>query len=301
MSDPFAHPSSDKLLGSFFDLFQYERIFQRKDRHIVFLCGGPVKAKSRSMRYRFLKFSKYRLPNFRLFLAESATKDLTQHGEPEFVNLADFESVIGEIADCIVIFVESPGSIAELGFFVHNPKTLKKLLVVNDMNRQKKDSFINVGLVDKINSKSLFKPVILTRVKDPDFSFVEQRLESRLPVKTGKRFEHKKFSKLTPRERLFVVFQTIFVMRALRFDSVKYCINRVFGYANEKKLRHLLSILIAIEYVERKGESPEYFVPRKKAEPFLDFRNMNRMHAAVADYFREHHRETYNILGEVAN
>jgi len=302
MPNPFAHPSSKRLLGLVSDIFRTKVVFQRKDRYIVFVCGGPVRAKSRSMRYRFLKYSQSTLRQYRFFLVEAATRDLTQHNDPEFINLAAFETLVAEIADCIILFIESPGSIGELGFFANSKTAVKKLLVVNDVKRQN-DSFINIGLVDKVNTKSDFKAVIWLDRSKPDFLPIEKRLISRLPAKSGKKFEFKKFAELTPKQQLYVLFQIIYIFKALRFESIVHCLKDIFENVRKKRIRYLLSVLISIQYIERKGDDLEYFVPTKRAEPFLDFRNydVRDLQATAVKFFKEHHNETYRLLAEVAS
>ena len=113
MTGPFGHPSSDHLFSEVRDVLSKKRIFVEVARGIVFVCGGPVKKYSRSLRYRFLQYAHQEIPHLRMFLAEDAARDLTTHNEPEFVNIADFESLVAGVADCILVFPESAGSIAE--------------------------------------------------------------------------------------------------------------------------------------------------------------------------------------------
>lgn len=302
MSNPFAHPSSKKLLGCVADVFKKKKVFQRRDRHIIFVCGGVVRAWSRSMRNRFLKYSPNSLQQYRFFLAEAASKDLTHHSGPEFLNLVDFETLIAKISDCILLFLESAGSIGELGAFINSKTAVKKLLVVNDVNKQK-DSFINVGLLDKVNTKSDFKAVILLNRNRPNFGLVEQRLTSRLSTKSGKNFEFKNFTQFTPQEQLYLVFQIIYIFKALKYESIVHCVKDIFKDANRKRIRHLLSVLIATEYIERKGDDLEYFAPTTRSEPFLDFRNydVRDLQAIAAGFFKKYHKETYRLLAQVVS
>jgi len=303
MSIPFAHPSGQRQLGIVSDAFRTKKVFQRKDRHIVFVCGGPVRVRSRSMRYRFLKYSQKSLSQYRFFLAEAATKDLIEHNEPQFINLVDFESLVAQISDCIILFLESPGSIGELGYFVNTKETVKKLLVINDVKKQK-DSFINNGLLDKVNEKSAFKAIIWLDRGRPDFLPVKKRLETRLPAKQGKRFKFEKFSKLRPQQQLYVVFQILHIFGALRFESLVYCLKHIFeGFVKESRVRHLVSVLVSIEYLERAGDDLQYFIPARKAEPFLEFRNydVRDLRARTINFFKMHHFETYQLLAETAS
>lgn len=111
------HPSGTVLLDEVKTIFETKKIVQKIDRHIIFVCGGSIKDYSRSARKRFLKYAKKNLSKFRIFLAEDASKDLTNYDNPQFINIAGFESLVTAVSDCIILFPESPGSIAEVGFF----------------------------------------------------------------------------------------------------------------------------------------------------------------------------------------
>ena len=249
------------------------------------------------MRARFLKYSKTDLHNFRVFLAEDANKDLTLYGVNEFLNIADFENLLADISDCIIIFPESPGSIAELAYFTNSKAAIKKLLVINDVTIQN-DSFINKGLIDKINSRSLFRPIILMSFHIPRFHQIKQRLEDRL-TKTSKRFEYQEdFYRLTVVQKLFIIFQIIYLFRAIQYEGILQCLTAIFRINQDKQLKHILSILIASKYVERKGDDHDYFVPSVKAEPFLEFRNydIEQFRIKVTDFYERNYPEIFSII-----
>ena len=164
MPHPFSHPSSENLFKEARDVFQSIEIYRYRDQHFIFVCGGSTKKYSRSLRKRFLKFAAINLKQYRFFLAEDATKDLTQYDDYKFVNIASYETLIADISHCILIIPESAGSIAETGYFSNNNNALKKILIVNDTMKQK-DSFINLGPINKIERHSIFQPTILTDLK----------------------------------------------------------------------------------------------------------------------------------------
>lgn len=296
MPTPISHPRGQALLGELSDAFKSKIIFQRKDRHIIFLCGGPVKPYSRSMRIRFLKYSQKELHNFRVFLAEDADKDLTKYGTFTFLNIADFEKLLADISDCIIVFPESPGSIAELAYFTNSTNIIKKLLVVNDVDIQN-DSFINKGIIEKINNKSGFRSTIMMNFRNPTFNQIRQRLEDRLS-KAPKKFEYNKWNKLKLVHKLFIIFQIVYLFRALQYESILHCLTNIFGTIQEKQLRQILSILIASKYIERKGDEYDFFVPISNVDPFLDFRNfdLNPFKTKVIDFYERFHDDTFKII-----
>jgi len=66
------------------------------------------------------------------------------------IDLLTFEEFLAEISDCIVLFVESPGSFCELGTFSYANKLFgDKLVVVVDERFKNKKSFIMTGPVLK--------------------------------------------------------------------------------------------------------------------------------------------------------
>ncbi len=133
MDSQFGHPASEPLLAGVANLFKKNKIFSSQDRHIIFVCGGSNR---KSMRVRFMKYARAEISDMRMFLAESAAKDLLTHGEPAPLDVADFEDLIADISDCVLIFPESPGSIAEVAYFCRSEKICNKILVVSKTSLQ---------------------------------------------------------------------------------------------------------------------------------------------------------------------
>jgi hypothetical protein len=146
MSHPFLHPRGRELLKRVAQIFQSDNSYILRDSKIVFVCGGPVKGPT--MRARFLTYAETELPHLRMFQAEAAERDYAANEEDRAYNLAKFEELIGHVSDCLVIFPESPGSFAELGFFSKNEDLRQKILIVNDANLQSEDSFILRGPIN---------------------------------------------------------------------------------------------------------------------------------------------------------
>jgi hypothetical protein len=111
MSHPFTHPKGKELLKRVAQQFSGTGTYILRDSNIVFVCGGT---NDDDMRPRFREYARVEIPHLRIFLAEDAQKDFVTHSEPQFHNIGEFEDIIGEVSDCIVLFPESPGSFAEL-------------------------------------------------------------------------------------------------------------------------------------------------------------------------------------------
>jgi hypothetical protein len=233
-----------------------------------------------------------------MFLAEAATQDLIKFGEPEFVNIADFETLVANISDGILIFPESVGSIAELAYF-SNTNAKEKILVANDVNKQA-GSFINLGPIDSINQKSVFKPTIFLDFKSssPNFNLIEERLLRVLPTRQARRFDFRQYNDLRYQTRFFLVFEVINIFRILNLEGITKCMADVFGAEDTVTLRRMISILCAARYVDRRGEEEEYFVPSADGESFFEFRNfdINKLQTQAIDYFSRYDRESDQVL-----
>jgi hypothetical protein len=294
MLQQFEHSQGEKLLSEIGEVFKSNGIFQRKDHLVVFVCGAVVGTAMNTMRSQFLIWAKGGLPNVIVLLAENAYQDTLSQNPPEAHNLSEFEKLIGEISDCVLIFPESPGSFAEMGVFSQIPSIRRKTLVVNDYRYQATDSFASLGPISTIDRYSFLRPAIY--INNPpgstiDFSPVRDRL-SRVRS-SRKRFHYRPYKELDYGEKFLAVLEMIRILRAVTFDGLRQSIKVAFESANKKELGRLLSILVAAGYVERRGE---YFVPHD-AVSLLEFKGVRieDFTARALYYYKEYHTETYEV------
>lgn len=298
MDNQFGHPTSEPLLEDVANLFKKKKIYTSQDRHIIFVCGGNGR---KSMRVRFLRYAHAEIPHMRMFRAESAAKDLLTQGEPAPLEVADFENLIAGVSDCVLIFPESPGSIAEVAYFCQSADVRSKILVVGKASLQAKDSFINLGPVAIINRESIFRPAIQADYKSPDFSQIRERLEKRVPGRGRKIFAYRPFHDLAPKIKFFVLFEIIRIFGVINLDGVKKCVHAAFDSADIKELNRLLSILCAAGYVSRLGEDNQYLCLAGKGHTFLHYSEstFGSLTIRVADYYQKHEAAAHALLPRV--
>jgi hypothetical protein len=129
------------------------RIKIKSSPSLIFLCGGSVSGNSsgftscRDIFFNYIKNSKCSFKN-KLILAER-TFDYFKHSG--YQDLLLFEKDLAELSNLIIIFSESPGSIAEFGSFAVMPKIRDKLLVVLHEDHAEKESFIWRGPALSLN------------------------------------------------------------------------------------------------------------------------------------------------------
>ncbi len=144
-------------LATFVDAVNISQCRLLNTPRLIFLCGGKVRrdAETPSTPYSSARDYFYhetrkrdRVLSDRITLAET----LTEWFAPAFADLLELEEYLADLSDLIILFVESPGSIAELGAF-SGPKELgTKVLAVMNLNHDKERTFIADGPVRRIKS-----------------------------------------------------------------------------------------------------------------------------------------------------
>lgn len=117
--------------------------FLSRAKQLIFLCGANKSAGNVSERRSAIKrFVQSISPQLTVLYAEGIFSELAKLGNK--TNALDIEHGISQVADKIVIVLESESAFCELGAFAH--KTLRdKLIVVNNSKFRNSLSFINTG------------------------------------------------------------------------------------------------------------------------------------------------------------
>jgi hypothetical protein len=302
MDEQFEHPSADRLLREIRRLFESKTIFQRRDRPILFLCGGPIRRNAKNMRQRFLTWSKRNLPGLDIVLAEEAFGHTKFYDPPEIVNLSEFEELIASVADCVLVFPESAGSFAELGLFSGSGKCKQKILVANRVRYQAKDSFVNLGPVRSIDRSSYLKPAIhIGEFKGrPDFRPVKERLTRVLDRTHRKAFQYRPYSKLEYIGKLVVTLELIKIFHFVTLESLRFCMRAIFDSAKSKELKGILSILAGAGYIRFRDNF--YFIHGEK-KSLLEFENarIEDMQARVLEYYDKYREALYRQFKSAQN
>jgi len=300
MPHPFSNEAGQQLLESLRKIFQEKRVFHRKHKFIVFVCGGRLDPGENSLRKRFLEWAVGNLPEFICLLAEEALKDNFAGEGRTFVNLATFESIIAEVSDCVLIFPESAGSFAESGFFAYS-KIREKTLVVNPLDFQTVDSFLNLGPIDTINVHSFLRWTIHINTQEPtDFSPVAQRLKERVkwPLQR-ERLPYQRYGQFNFKQKLLVVFELLRLLRLADLRTLRHALVVCFQtnprYA---ELKHILRILIAAKFVERDGDYFKVIGGLSLVE--IEHLEIEKVFAQVNLFYEKYSHELYEALPGVS-
>lgn len=298
MSELFSNEAGRQLLSSLRQVFEEKRIYHRKNRFIMFVCGGKLGDGHSSLRKQFINWAQENLTEFVCVMAEDALADNFAGEGRSFVNLAKFESIIADVADCVILFPESPGSYAEAGFFSNSRIIREKTLVINPLSLQTADSFLNLGPIETISSFSFLRPTML--LNTTDFTPVGERLKERVKwPEHRERLPYQKFGQFTFKQKLLVVFEILRLLRMANLKTLRFAIRMCFGgnpqYA---ELRHLLRILLAAKFIVREGENFRTVAGISLVE--IEHLEVERVLAQVQFFYQKYSKELYDSLGDAA-
>lgn len=145
---PFVSDDFEKHIVTTFERLDLEKFRVNNSSRHLFVCGGLVDVSSPippSFRDRFIGYTaeNHETIHDSVILAEAF---LDYFKENAYRDLFVFEEEIAKISSLVIIFLESPGSLVELGIFCAIPDITKKLLIVAPQEHvQGEDSFIYLG------------------------------------------------------------------------------------------------------------------------------------------------------------
>jgi hypothetical protein len=242
-------------------VFQPEAFRVDRSRPFAFICGGNNNNGCSALRYQFLDWvTKPPILIVPVLAERTFAHQLVER------NLQKFEQFLASTADCVLIFVESPGSFAETGLFAALNQTIKKTFIVNTREQARKNSFLNTGPIKLIRRKSNFDTVFELAdkcVTPTDAQGIVERILSTCTKYEKALVFHppeKKFTSLNIRLQLGCVHLTVSLMRAVSADLVTSVLREYFKEVDREVVEMLLSLLTGINLIRRTDEL--YFNPR---------------------------------------
>jgi hypothetical protein len=297
MANLFSNPAGQRLLEYLREIFEEKPVYFRKHPLIIFVCGGRLEDDHASLRKQFINWAESNLTDFNCVLAETALKYDLSNGEPYFRNLAKFETVVAQVADCVLIFPESAGSFAETGFFANSEKISRKTLVVNPLTLQSEDSFLNLGPLATFNHVSFLQPTILLDGQETiDFTQLAQRLGR--VTRQRERLRHQRFGKFKVKQKLLVVFALLRFLRLADIENLRHAIITCFGgNPPYRELEFLLRILLAAKFVQQN----ERYFQAVAGVNLVEIENleMETVFARVTLFYEDNATELFDALSEL--
>ncbi|MEP0706818.1 MAG: retron St85 family effector protein [Parvibaculum sp.] len=224
----------------------------RRSSNIIFVCGGNDPS---NLRPRFAKFCDAEFTEYEIFYPEFAIPKYFSSPIDEPFDIADFETLVGELSHAIVVFPEAPGSFAETGYFsAVEPLSKKTVLVLNE-EYQGTDSFLSMGPARKISEASVFQSTVQLDYKNPNFNHVVDRINRVQVKKYKKTLNINQFNALPPYEVFCVVQRIVDLMTIATTDDLVHIIRALsLNRFSPVSVRKIVSIMIGSGYLNEVGE-----------------------------------------------
>lgn len=223
---------------------------------LVFLCGGllgsrdapPISARDALLR----QVRDDTLGGAKVILAETANNTLPNSS---FTNLLDLEEGIGAIVDGVILFVESPGSICELGAFCKIPDIANRLTTFVMNEHAIRSSFVRNGPLkyllhaDGTENFSTFDwSIDQNGVRIADFVLAEILSESEQAARARSATEV--FDVSSAGHRTYAVLAIAFSLRGGLLNEIKECARVIWPYLSETSVRNSLDLLQIVGLIE---------------------------------------------------
>lgn len=252
----------------------------RNTPNLIFLCGGKTaeKGRYRSARdyfYRHLKSNAAGIAR-RVKLAEDVNAWFRREVFPDLLEL---ENYLADLADITVLFVESPGSIAELGAFAASgslrPKTLAVLNTFYDFDR----GFIAQGPVQKIKNENVqlvhYYKWHPKRLKLPatekEFRDMAKELAAFLLSRDKSLPKQQSFDKKKPGHVLLLIVDLIGIPGVATITDIANCLTELGCEFDHAKLGRYLSLLESMSFVTRVLRSNQTFYVSSSPKSFIRY------------------------------
>lgn len=253
---------------------------------VIFLCGGPINPRTGaepSLRGLFHRHMEQHHPGLfkRVVLAEDANK--WSKTAKHYDDLFDLENDLAYLSAVILLFVESAGSIAELGAFCNVEPLRKKLVAVLEHGYQGKESFIQDGPVASMKKKDphsvLFYPWLgppdnqgVRHLDDAEAKETIAQLAERVRQDALELPKEEKFDLVDPGHALLLVADFTKLGSIIKLEEIKSFLN---GVGMSHVVQRLTRYLFLLEQLKIIGKTmygnKTYYVGAETPKEFVRY------------------------------
>jgi hypothetical protein len=250
---------------------------------LIFLCGGilPPDANgpfvsARDFFYRYLLDENSRWTT-RIKLAEKISAWFRK--DEAFPDLLQLENYLAGLAAATILFVESPGSIAELGAFAASDALRPKTLAVLNTFFDIKNSFIADGPAQRIKGDNPqhvlyyeWNPTKLNSAEtQTEFTEIARALIDSLRQEDAARKKLLSFDAKETGDTLLLVADLIRIAGVASKSDLADCLQILDLHSTKEAVDRYLSILQSIDFVVERRRSNQIFYVRGSSTVFVRY------------------------------
>lgn len=244
----------------------------------IAIFGGPIslkknQSKPKSQRDAFYQWTLVHRPELKEFLLLPESYDDWSDFDT-YSDLLLFEMDLGYITSAVLVFLESPGAIAELGAFSQIDSLSKRLIVVVTSNYHPKKSFISLGPIRSIKEtqKHPNSVCVIPKVKPDQLSPHIPAIVDTLDQKRQRTNVNEGFKNENKQHQILLVLDLINLFLVTQKTELQLLISH---FGKPMKLPRLNQILFMLEKAElitcQQYGNNEYFLPRKFKKIYIDY------------------------------
>ena len=231
---------------------------------IVFLFGGTTAGQPpnsvRGQLYNFLLANKPQVFPY-LVMPENFPDWLNDSVYPD---LLTFEEDLAQTSTLVVIALESPGSIAELGAFSVNSDLKHKVVILMSEHHHNQDSFIKLGPVRQLRKPNVyaipFEPDNVAGTVGQHLPAIADAIEESLE----KCEKSQSFSTRRDGHIALLVYELVRIFGALKIEEIRDYLEVLSAPRKRKVVKRLLFLLQKLELIEvRRYLNLDYYFTRK--------------------------------------
>lgn len=251
----------------------------------IFLCGGPTDIKShhpisiRDAIYREL--AKDPIVEVKIRVAEHY-KDWSH--DSIYGDLLSFERHLAELSSVIVLSLESPGSIAELGLFSVIDEFQEKLLVFMETSHYQSESFIKLGPVNYLekvhgnnaNCQRWLKAFGNEFIFDPEAATnIQQELAEAILDRIKKPTKERLYKKDGWLDNALLICDFLNLTAALTIRELRDLFRSFDNEKSEAELRQTLYLLEKVGLLKMEPKGDQRFYVGIETRQFFSFNLRN--------------------------
>jgi hypothetical protein len=273
-------PEISKLLTASIDV---KNVTVRPFDGYIFICGGSIEVKEAAFSsVRHYALSRMdadgKIAGHRIMIAEKMTSLL--QGD-DFGDLIEFEEHIAALSACVLIFVESPGSIAELGSFSVMPNLASRLLVVCEQRMEStlNPSFIFLGPIASLRKRRIESVQVFPIFAEGDFGPDTQKLddcweyiEESVLDSLKRPVSEASFDKSLLAHQMVMTAAVIDLFVAVKFGELESILEAFGAPLSSKELRRIVRMLEQFSLIQSVTYGHDKFFFSLQLQPLVTFR-----------------------------
>jgi hypothetical protein len=296
-----------------------QKIHVRAPNAVIFLCGGQCSLVSEptplSLRDAFLKIiDNPAIKDCELIQAEDITR-LTIFSDC-YGDILQFETDLAQITELILLFCESPGSLAELGAFSAIKDIAERLLVIIRNKHWIENSFIKLGpLRSLINNHGNNSVCVLDdedigiredSVQSVRIDILKQRLQEPLRLRLEVNREPTTFDPGRPGHVIKLIVGLIQEYGALTIEEITSLLLALQVNNQQARIKSYLLCAKSVEWiVETRKGTKDYFIARNlpdavtlRLKESAKIKNKKRRRTLIREHWKKFDEPRYRGIIE---